>query len=680
MPTSTLPVTSTGMIQTGPGAFLNSSNINDAGRAMAANYQATKDSASNFNTTGGGLSSPTVMTDANIRENAIPSTISKANGLLGPTAGVVTNTGNGTNTGSQGTDTSGNSGAGGSYAGDAQSFYDSISGMLSPDNENTQGELSLIDNMRTAGDQNFQSSLGVIKSQYQNRQNQIQQNQSRGEANLRGALATSGALRYSPISSQGILTSAEQGDIQALSDLDTKEQQAEVAARQAQNTNDYQLLGKRLDILQGLRDKKIDLATSVGKSMLEENQKQRDTTNTNLAAAKKDATDTALKNGAPKSVLDAIATATHPEDVYSAVAGYGGNANRDVIQLDNGDGTKSSVLIDKTTGNIVKWIGGGNTGGSSGSGGTSTTSANSANKDFLIGRTPEQAAAFNSLSSLDQSNVKQLVNGDALLSDLVTTKGAAGTQQRQKLLEAAQKVDPTFNENTNKIRYAFMQKWLAPDSTVGKTNIAINTALGHLADVSSMSSKLTPDDLGIINKTKNWWNAQTGNSNITNLQFGLTQLATEIATAYKGGQPGESEIEAEKAVLGTQFSKSQFKGVFNTAAQFLSSKITAQRYAYKSTMGKEYSQSLIDPDKRQALIDSGINPDSLIKENTPGTDSIGTKVTNALNSVNPATNAKYTAQDVLGHLKDDPTYGPKIEQALAKGVSAEDIVNYLKNL
>lgn len=249
--------------------------------------------------------------------------------------------------------------------------------------------------------------------------------------------------------------------------------------------------------------------------------------------------------------------------------------------------------------------------------------------DFLQGRTQEAQNAFNSLNETQKSNVEQIISGKALLSDLISSKGVQASKDKQKLLLDAKKVDPTFSENTNKLRYEFLKKWTSPDSAVGKNNIAINTALGHLADVKEMTNGLTPSDQQWINKTKNWWDVQSGSPTITNLQFGLNQLATEIAAVWKGGNaaPTEQEIAAQKAVLGTQLSKSQFQGLLDKQAQFLSSKITASRYSYKSTMGQEFPQSIIDPDKRQALINAGIDPNVIVKENIGSQD---TQATNQL--------------------------------------------------
>jgi hypothetical protein len=249
------------------------------------------------------------------------------------------------------------------------------------------------------------------------------------------------------------------------------------------------------------------------------------------------------------------------------------------------------------------------------------TNPEEAYPDFWEGLTPKEQGAFSALSSDDQSNIKQLLNGDVLLADLMASRGMEGSKARQKILQQAQSVDPDFSENTNKIRYEFRKKWDSTESSVGKNKLSINTALGHLADVKKMTQNLTPDDIQELNKLSNWWSAESGNTEIVNLQFGLEQLATEIAAVWKGtgAAPSESEIENQKRLLGLQFSEQQFEGILNTASEFLSSKITAARYSYKSTMGKEYAQTIIDPEKKQALIDAGIDPDSIIKENVPMT-------------------------------------------------------------
>ncbi len=489
-----------------------------------------------------------------------------------------------------------------------------------------------------------------------------------------------------------IVTAEESAGVQRIGSLEAQKQAAIQAAKTAAMTQNWSVFSKQVDLAQTAYNNKAtalknlqDRVDAQNKVMQDQVQKNND----NLVAAKKDAYDTALKNGAPQSVLDAIGVAKTQTDAYGAASGYGVTPSSQIVDFTNADGTHSKALVDTTPGStnagkVLKWIGGGSadTSGSGGTGGTQSALTDNY-KDFLTGRTVDQVGAFNKLSSLDKSTISQLINGDVLLSDIIKTRGIQGTAATEALLQKAKSIDPTFSVNMNKIRYDFMKDWQSTTSGVGQTKIAINTALGHLADVSTMAKELTPANLQFINKTKNWIDQQTGDPAITNLQFGLTQLAAEIATAYKGGAPSQAEIDGEKAVLGTQFTRSQFQGVFNTAAQFLSSKITASRYSYKSTMGKDYNQSIIDPEKRQALVDAGIDPNSIVKEHIPGTGStsIGDKITQALTVTNPQTKQPYTATEVLNHLSNsDQTYGTKIQQARAQKIPDDEIINYLKGL
>lgn len=236
----------------------------------------------------------------------------------------------------------------------------------------------------------------------------------------------------------------------------------------------------------------------------------------------------------------------------------------------------------------------------------------------LKNKTPQQVEKFMSLSEIDKSNTMQLINGDALLSDLMSSRGVEGSLARQRMLKIAQDIDPDFSENTNKIRYEFNKKWSSTESSVGRFRTALNTAIGHLADFKHSSDSLDPGALKKLNSVRNILDKETGDPNVLRLRTDIAALASEVAAAYKGGNASASqeEIRTWEEVLASDFSKEQFQGVSDEIAKLLTSKITAIRYMYSSTMGKEYDQPLIDPDKRQMLIDAGVDPSVLAVENT----------------------------------------------------------------
>ncbi len=254
---------------------------------------------------------------------------------------------------------------------------------------------------------------------------------------------------------------------------------------------------------------------------------------------------------------------------------------------------------------------------------------------FLQSRTPQQIIAFNALPTSDKGVVAQLVNGDALLTDIVKSRGASGTKDIQKYIDEATSIDPTFSVNNNKVRYTFMQGWNNPNGKSSTTRNALNTALGHLADFKTNADALDSGAIKRLNSVSNILTTETGDPKVLRLRTDINALATEVATAYKGGQPTEAEIKNWEQTIAADFSKAQFKGVTDELTKLLSSKITASRYQFKSTMGYEYGQSIIDPDKKQLLINAGVSPDVFPQENTgnPNDNPFGQTISKASSNI-----------------------------------------------
>ncbi len=646
--------------------------------------------------TGGGkftpTSSPTVVSDANTRETTIPNINQQANGYINPQGGVGNqpyglnnpngSSNNGSSNGAQGNNSGNNStntssGGNGKTDYSGMSYEDIYNNVLGQQNGQPvdpviQSELDLIKGQSNNADAVTASQIAAIQNQYQSRYADTVLQQKGTTAGLEQTLNLGGSSRYAPVSSSGILSSKEKYDLQTLNDLQATENTQIASLKQAQVQNDYKAMSDQLALLDKTRQDKITLAQNIASNMSATNKDTRD----KLMSAQADAAKMATENGAPASVIAAINSAQSPSDAYAAASGYGGGANVDVEKITNTDGSQSIVRVDKNTGKILGTtnVGGGTPSG--GNGGSALT-PNDYN-DFITGLTPAGATNFNKLTPTDQSSVKQLINGDALLSDLFTSRGAAGGALRQQILQKAQSVDPNFSENTNKIRYNFMQNW-TNDATKGNVGVrtAINTGLGHLADFKENTDALDKGSLKTINSATNWWAMQTSDPNILKAQTDVAALAGEIAKAYN--EDTVSGIDKWTATLGLDFQKGGISAVQNEVSKLLTSKITALRYTYKTAMGKDYNQSVIDPDKKQALLDAGIDPANIAKESIPGQpkSGIGGQIDTALSAVNPDTGAKYTPDDIITHLQNDPTYGDKIKAALSAGWSAQDILNYL---
>lgn len=618
-----------------------------------------------FSASGG--TTPTVVTDANIRENKIGDITSKSNALVGNNNSQANQTtgqtGNQNNQNSQNTSsTTQNGGTDYSNMSYEQIYNDALGKTNGqPVDPSTTAILKSISDMKTSSDASTAAQLDAITKTFADRQS-LQQRMNEGTTGqLRGLLESAGGYRSG--SGIGILSAKEHSDIMGLTQLNNEELTAKAAVLKAQNDLNFQLMDKANNKLQDIQDKKATLAGKIADNISARNKDIMDRTET----AKSDAMKLAVQNNAPQSIKDAVSNAKNATEAYAAISGYGGGSNIDIQKITNIDGTTSLVRVDKNTGKIISSS---NVGGDQSSGSGSTSSTTAGLKDttqFMKGLTVDGAQNFAKLSSQDKSNVMQLINGEALLSDLFTSRGTAGSALRQSILQKAQSVDPNFSENTNKIRYDFKKNW---DNDAVKGNVgvrtAINTGLGHLADFKTNTDSMDKESLKSINSVSNWWNMETNNPAILKAQTDVTALAGEIAKAYN--EDTVSGIEKWTKILGLDFSKGGISSVENEASKLLTSKITSLRYTYKTAMGKENPQSVIDPDKKQALLDAGIDPNSIANEKTGEDMSV---------KIGAARSSGHTDDDILSQVETDPAYSEKISAAKAAGYSAKDILDFL---
>lgn len=230
-------------------------------RQKAADIEAKKDVARR------GGSSPTVLTDANIREKVIPDLNSRAKSLLGsgPTADSLKQ--------GSGTDTIGESSLP-SIEEIYKQFYGGEEGLTDPLYKDS---LRLIQSMEKNVDAETAAYLNAIKGKFNVREQQLvesQRAQTKGVENalLLGGAAGSpgGSSRYAPISSSGILSAKTRFDVQALVDLQAEEEMLMADVRKARDDRKYQLMEKKLGILEEKRTEKLAQARKISDALTEE--------------------------------------------------------------------------------------------------------------------------------------------------------------------------------------------------------------------------------------------------------------------------------------------------------------------------------------------------------------------------------------------------------------------------
>jgi murein DD-endopeptidase MepM/ murein hydrolase activator NlpD len=252
----------------------------------------------------------------------------------------------------------------------------------------------------------------------------------------------------------------------------------------------------------------------------------------------------------------------------------------------------------------------------------------------LEGKTTQQIANFQKLSEIDKSSVAQLIDGDALLNDIMASRGVQGSAARQSLLAKAQTVDPNFSENVNKQRNTFKTQWNNTNGKAYNVRMGVNTAFQHLARLKELTDQLSSNSnfkkansIGqYIQKNING----PQNETIAQFQDTVSLLATEIAKAYKGGVPDQLEVQQQINSINSIAPQNVLTAIINNKVNLMSGLLTAQATEYEKVMGKFPADSIVNETSLDALRNAGVTTshieDILKKQgvtiNTPVTKTI----------------------------------------------------------
>lgn len=539
------------------------------------------------------------------------------------------------------------------------SYYDDSSNSATDYSDQDKQIQDLMDTIKENTDASTKAQIDNLQQKYdQLRSDQTDVN-ARSEKDVTTSLLKGGvtgqgsSAQYAPISSTGIINAQENYGIKQLAALDSQENDAIATARQAQTTANNQLLEQQIDQINAIRNQKLALAADLNKTAAERVQQSQidSAVGAQLASGVTDPSEII-------SNLKANGITATAADVANGIQGLT-NQNTEIIKL--GDG--STLLVDKTNGKVIKNFGGATDDGDS-TGlpesavrtvavngtqtpvdgytlqtgddpyliaqqyGTDVTGIQALNpgvdlhtlpvgyvlnvpntdESWLNGKTPDQIQAYNSLPDDDKSTVKQIVNGDALLTDIVKSRGVQGEADIKKYVNEATQIDPNFSINENKQRYTYKTQFNDPNSKSQSQIVAINTGLGHLAEFKQAADALGNHSFTDANSLKNYLTKHSGDPAVTNFNTVTTALASELATIYKGGTaPTDSEIQDWQNNIFANFSKAQSTGVANETSELISNKLSSLGTAYKTVMGSYPDEPLVSPDTIATLQSAGID-------------------------------------------------------------------------
>lgn len=311
---------------------------------------------------------PTVVTDSNIRESTIPDTTQRATAALATKGGVIQGaapagslqsangnyvdqagnqymsapaavgtTGNAPAALPAAPSTAGTAPATPSSTTDASADtsapandYDAFLKSIFDDNPSsaTSGAapandpyMTLLSTMKATSDAATQTLIGATQQQFASRAAQLAATNTAEHAGLMQALISSGNARYAPILAGQTMTADETAHVLALSDIDAQESSAVAQLQKAQADQDYQTMGKALDHLDSLKTDKINVATKLSDDAAAATKAINDAKAAVATQVSTIAQDLA-KNGAPAAVVAAASAATTAADAITAGQGY----------------------------------------------------------------------------------------------------------------------------------------------------------------------------------------------------------------------------------------------------------------------------------------------------------------------------------------------------------------------
>lgn len=160
---------------------------------------------------------------------------------------------------------------------------------------------------------------------------------------------------------------------------------------------------------------------------------------------------------------------------------------------------------------------------------------------------------------------------------------AAMDPKIQLALRAAGEADPDFFPDTYQSRQRLLTSMTS--GRQGKEVNAINTVIGHMAELKDAGEALAQNDLRVLNMLASKWGLETGNSAPAVYDAIVNRVAPETVQAYlgTGGEAGDRAKVAHDFNIAN--SPQARNAVIQTAAQLLTSKINTTQRQWQGMMG-----------------------------------------------------------------------------------------------
>lgn len=170
----------------------------------------------------------------------------------------------------------------------------------------------------------------------------------------------------------------------------------------------------------------------------------------------------------------------------------------------------------------------------------------------------------------------------------------------QQMLGILGQYDPSFDANNPGKRAATANAFAVGKE--GQQVNALNTAIGHVDDLSKSADKLENTWSPAYNTVANLISKQMGRPAVNNFDTTKKAVVDELTRVWRGTGGSEADIKSWSQSLDAANSPDQLHGAIATIGRLLESKITALQEQYREGMGTiSQGKQMITPAARKTL-------------------------------------------------------------------------------
>ncbi len=246
---------------------------------------------------------------------------------------------------------------------------------------------------------------------------------------------------------------------------------------------------------------------------------------------------------------------------------------------------------------------------------------------------------LNGIESIQDPNMRNMVKG-VLDYKIDPSKSASlRNDQRQKIVEMAAAVDPTYDQTQFPARAQFRKSLTS--GQLSKNIVSANTVIGHLGSLQDSFDQLNKsrvsNDIPAINAVENFALTHTGKGVVKSAKLNADAVSNELETLFRGTNGSLTGVEEFKKNFNLDGSPEQQKAVIQKAIDLVASRVGAIDSQNQEVMGKPRDFSVLNPKSKAIIAKLGADPSVV--------DSIGS-------SPNVSDHSKMTTEQLQARLKE----------------------------